>query len=119
MGTDRQALEEAADPEVVAIAAVQRAAKMAQEGEYRKARTDLISTQRLFQRGMASPSLQRTYLPFIVQAEKLDQFIREREAQELIGARCVERRKADRDDEAARAMYQMKSLGLSRFRDQK
>jgi hypothetical protein len=119
VSTDRQALEEAADPEVVAITAVQRAAKMAQEGCYRKARTDLISTQRLFQRGMASPSLQRTYLPFIVQAEKLDQFIREREAQELVGTHCAQRRKADRDDEAARAMYQMKSLSLSRFREQK
>merc|ERR1711879_347033 len=100
---------------VVAVAAVQEAACLAQDGSYRTARAGLISTQRLFQRSMGSPGVQQAYLSFIVQAEKLDQFIREREAQELIGARSVERRKADRDDEAARAMYQMKSLGLSRF----
>jgi len=115
---DRGSLEEAADPEVIAVAAVQRAARRAQEGAYRAARLELISTQRLFQRGMGSPAMQRAYIPFIFQAEKLDQFIREREAQELVGARAADSRKADRDDEAARAIYQMKSLSLSRFRSQ-
>lgn len=115
---DRPTLEELADPEVVAVAAVQRAARQAQEGAYRSARLELISTQRLLQRGMGSSAVQRAYLPFIVQAEKLDQFIREREAQELVGARLADQRKADRDDEAARAMYQMKSLSLARFRSQ-
>lgn len=113
--SDRHTVEQHMRPEAVAVAAVQRAARFAQEGEYRTARADLISTQRLLQRGMRSSAVQQAYLPFIVQAEKLDQFIREREAQELIGARSTDRRRADRDDEAARAMYQMKSLSLASF----
>jgi len=116
VSSDRQSVEEAMDPEIVAVAAIQRAACLAQDGNYRAARSDLISTQRLLQRGMGSPEVRQAYIPFIIQAEKLDQFIREREAQEQVGARWADRRKADRDDEAARAMYQMKSLSLARFR---
>lgn len=113
---DRAEIEHDMDPEILAIGAIQRAARMAQEGSYRAARSELISTQRLLQRGMGSSRVQQAYLPFIMQAEKLDQFIREREAQEVIGARSAERRRADRDDEAARAIYQMKSISLARFR---
>jgi hypothetical protein len=116
MSTDRHDLERSMDPEVVAVAAIQHAARLAQDGSYRSARSELISTQRLLQRGMASSAVQQAYVPFIVQAEKLDQFIREREAQETVGARCSDRRRADRDDEAAQAMYQMKSLSVARFR---
>lgn len=114
--TDRQQLEELMDAEAVGVEAIQRAARLAQEGGgYRQARCLLISTQRLLQRGMSSPAVQKAYLPFIVQAEKLDQFIRERVAQEQLGVKTVQQRRAERDDEAARAIYQMKSLSLARF----
>jgi hypothetical protein len=116
---ERPDLEGAMCPEVVAVSAVQRAACFAQGGSYRAARCELISTQRLLQRGMGAAMVQAAYLPFIVQAEKLDQFIREREAQELVGTRSEQRRRADRDDEAARAIYQMKSLSLARFREER
>jgi len=118
VSTNRYDVEQSMDPEVVAVAAIQHAARLAQDGNYRSARSELISTQRLLQRGMASAAVQRAYVPFIVQAEKLDQFIREREAQEAIGARSSGRRRADRDDEAAQAMYQMKSLNVVRFRSE-
>jgi len=117
--TDRYDIEQLMDPEVVAVSAIQYAARLAQEGKYRTARSELISTQRLLQRGMASPAVQKSYVPFIIQAEKLDQFIREREAQEAIGAKSSDRRRADRDDEAAQAMYHMKSLNVARFREEK
>jgi len=116
--SERVVVEQDMDAEVVAVASVQQAARLAQNGSYRAARCALISTQRLLQRGMKAPAVQRAYLPFIVQAEKLDQFIREREAQEELGVSSAEQRKAQRDDEAARAMYQMKSLSLACFRDQ-
>merc|ERR1719502_1917306 len=118
VSTDRCDIEQSMDPEVVAVSAIQYAARLAQEGKYRAARSELISTQRLLQRGMASLAVQKSYVPFIIQAEKLDQFIREREAQEAIGARSSDRRRADRDDEAAQAMYQMKSLNVARFREE-
>jgi len=116
VSTNRYDLELAMDPEVVAVSAIQHAARLAQDGKYRSARSELISTQRLLQRGMASTAVQQSYIPFIIQAEKLDQFIREREAQESIGTRSSDRRRADRDDEAAQAIYQMKSLNVARFR---
>jgi actin-related protein len=119
VSTNRYDTELAMDPEVVAVAAVQHAARLAQDGKYRSARSELISTQRLLQRGMASSAVQHSYVPFIIQAEKLDQFIREREAQENIGTSTSDRRRADRDDEAAQAMYQMKSLSVARFRKER
>jgi len=116
LSTERAETEGAMDPEVVGVAAMQRAARLAQEGQYRAARLDLLGTQRLLQRAMRSERVQHAYFPFIVQAERLDQFIREREAQEMFELRDAGRRRADRDDEAARAIYQMKSLSLSQFR---
>merc|ERR1712151_1394915 len=77
VSSERHDVEQNMDPEVVAVAAIQRAARLAQCGSYRDARSDLISTQRLLQRGMGSVPVQKAYLPFIFQAEKLDQFIRE------------------------------------------
>ena len=56
-----------------------------------------------------SPS-EESYLSFIVQAEKLDGFMRERESQDKIfGADSCSQR--GRDDDASRSMYQMKLGG--------
>ena len=100
-----------------ALAAIHHAAALAQAGSYLHARAQLIGTQRLLQRGMADSAdalaNQQAYLSFIVQAEKLDGFMRERQAAELIfgggGGGCA------RDDEAAKAMYQMKSVTSRAF----
>jgi len=64
--------------------AVQESAEMAQFGEYQNARINLISYQRLLQRGMKSKKDQREYINFIVQAEKLDAFMRTFQAQEKL-----------------------------------
>merc|ERR1712222_88107 len=56
----------------------------AKQGDYKTARVHLISTCRLIQRAMRTLAHQESYLSFIVQAEKLDGFMRERECQEQI-----------------------------------
>eukprot|EP00971_Amphidinium_carterae_P299811 5956746-Amphidinium_carterae.1 len=66
----------------IALQGIHKAARLAQRGAYREARSSLVSTCRLLQRGMRSSEQQEAYLAFIVQAEKLDGFMREREAQE-------------------------------------
>jgi hypothetical protein len=104
---------------VASLAAVHHAASMAQRGEYLSARAALVGTQRLLQRTMQASSAdnQQAYLSFITAAEKLDGFMRERQATELVfGNGCSgQARKAQRDDEAAKAMYQMKSLSTKSF----
>ena len=64
-------------------------------------------------------SNQKSYLSFITQAEKLDQFMREQEMTEKVfgGAASVAKgeRKKERDDAASQAMYKMKSLGAKDF----
>ena len=53
------------------------------------------------------------YLSFIIQAEKLDQFMREAQrTEEVFG------KKVGRDDEASKAMFSMKSLSLWDFQRQ-
>jgi actin-related protein len=119
VATDREEAEADVDSTVSSLAAIHHAATLAQEGEYLKARTTLIGTQRLLQRVMKTSVQQRAYLNFIVQAEKLDGFMRERQATELVFGRCCsgKDRKVQRDDEAATAMYQMKTVTSSAFND--
>jgi len=96
----------------VALSGIHRAARLAQQGEYRPARCELISTCRLLQRAMRTSEHQESYLSFITQAEKLDGFMRERESQDSIfGADSSNQR--GRDDDASRSMYQMKSLSVA------
>jgi len=96
----------------VGLTAIHSAARLAQQGEYRAARVELISTCRLLQRAMRTLPHQESYLSFIVQAEKLDGFMRERESQDKIfGADSGSQR--GRDDDASRSMYQMKSLSVN------
>jgi len=95
----------------IGLGGIHRAARLAQRGEYRAARVELISTCRLLQRAMRTVEHQESYLSFIVQAEKLDGFMRERESQEKIfGSDSGGQR--GRDDDASRSMYQMKTLSI-------
>merc|ERR1712178_231 len=96
----------------VALTGIHTAARLAQQGKYRAARVELISTCRLLQRAMKTLMHQESYLSFIVQAEKLDGFMREQESQDTIfGTENTGQR--GRDDDASRSMYQMKSLSVS------
>jgi len=98
---------------VVCLEAIQESARMAQKGDYKDARIHLISTQRLLQRAMQNGKHQRDYLSYIVQAEKLDQFMRESQAQaQLLG---FAQDGKDRDDASSKAMYQMKSVSTKKF----
>merc|ERR1712070_960306 len=96
----------------VALTSIHAAARLAQQGEYRAARIELISTCRLLQRAMHTLAHQEAYLSFVVQAEKLDGFMRERESQDKVFGTDAGRGRG-RDDDASRSMYQMKSLSLS------
>jgi Mg-chelatase subunit ChlD len=93
------------DASVVGLEAIHASACLAQAGDYQAARINLISTLRLLQRAMRSAAHQEAYLSFVTQAENLDQFMREAQAMQSAG----------RDDEASKAMFQMKSLSLEQF----
>eukprot|EP00727_Mastigamoeba_balamuthi_P000800 m51a1_g10717 putative actin (1113) ;mRNA; r:219305-223208 len=107
---ERGAAEAAIDSAAVAVQAVQESARLAQLGEYARARVNLVSVQRLLQRAMRTAQHQRDYLAFVVQAEKLDQFMREAQAQTAVFGGS-----AARDDEASKAMFQMKSVSVKAF----
>jgi len=107
---DRSEAEGNIRSDVVALNAIHNAARLAQLGDYNKARVELVSVQRLLQRGMESTEHQRNYISYIVQAENLDQFMREAQRQlEVFGA------SSKRDDDASKSMFQMKSLSLTIF----
>lgn len=111
---DREVAEADINSTCVALGGIHVAARLAQAGKYQEARAQLISTSRLLQRAMHNVSHQEAYLAFIVQAEKLDGFMRERESQEKVfGSDSSAQR--GRDDDASRAMYQMKSLSKQEF----
>jgi len=99
----------------VALSGIHVAARLAQSGKYQAARSQLISTSRLLQRAMHTVQHQEAYLSFIVQAEKLDGFMRERESQEQVFGVDSSGAQRGRDDDASRAMYQMKSLSVQAF----
>jgi len=109
---DRSEAEADINGTCIALSGIHNAACLAQRGDYRAARVKLISTCRLLQRAMCTLSHQESYLSFIVQAEKLDGFMRERESQDKVfgmdksGVR-------GRDDDASQSMYQMKRLSVS------
>merc|ERR1712032_21587 len=111
VSSSREEAESEINGTCVALAGIHTAARRAQQGDYKTARVHLISTCRLIQRAMRTLTHQESYLSFIVQAEKLDGFMRERECQEQIfGADGSSQR--GRDDDASRSMYQMKSLSV-------
>jgi len=114
VSTCRSDPEEDINSVCVGLGAIHSAARLAQSGEYRAARLTLISTSRLLQRSMHTPAHQDGYISFIIQAEKLDGFMREREAQDAVfgGAGGSQR---GRDDDASRSMYQMKNLKLEDY----
>jgi len=116
---DREAAETALHGATVSISAVQHSARLAQMGQYERARIHMISVLRLLQRSMnATPTheQQEAYLNFIVQAEKLDQFMREAKQQEDVLGSDTDSR--NRDDEASKSMYQMKGLNYAMFHAQ-
>lgn len=111
----REDAEADIDGTCVALAGIHAAARLAQSGSYRAARAHLISTSRLLQRAMHALPHQDAYLSYVVQAEKLDGFMRERESQDKVfGAESTAQR--GRDDDASRSMYQMKSLSVEEFK---
>ena len=103
------------NPYLLAVEAIHRAAALAQQKLYDEARVLLVSTQRLLQRNMQVDGCQQNYLYFIVQAEKLDGFMREAKMQEEILAKTA----GDPDDDASKSIFQMKSLTLKNFQQLK
>src|SRR5690606_23230935 len=82
--TDRFQAESNVNTTVIALQTIHESAGLAQVGKYFDARINLVSTLRLLQRAMKSPQNQRDYLSYVVQAEKLDGFMREIQQQELV-----------------------------------
>jgi hypothetical protein len=111
---DRNTAEAEINGTCIGLSGIHIAARLAQQGEYRSARIHLISTCRLLQRAMNNLAHQESYLSFVVQAEKLDGFMRERECQDKIFGTSGNSRQG-RDDDASRSMYQMKSLSACEF----
>ena len=126
--SDRALAEECINSDVPALAAIQSAALLAQRGLYKEARIAMISTTRLLQRAMCTSEHQRSYMNLIVNGEQLDQFMRQKAAQEeLMGgdvggdvevhagaaaapapAAVTRSRLTDRDDDASGAIFTMK-----------
>lgn len=111
--TFARSMELDCDSSIISISALHEAAGLAQQGFYEKARIELISTQRLLQRSMTLKS-QKTYMAFVVLAEKLDNWIREALVQEKL-LNSTGSKKNKRDDDASSAMYQMKRLSMDDF----
>merc|ERR1719247_1013671 len=110
--SDRALAEAAVRADAVGLAGIHVAAGLAQQGSYRAARVQMLSTQRLLERSMRTPAQQQAYLGFIVQAEALDGFMRETEQRAAVfGADD-----ARRDDDAARSVFTTKALGLHELR---
>ena len=119
--TDERALsEKLIHPDVCALQALHKSAKLAQLGKYHESRVNLISTQRLLQRNLKSKSDCFAYMSFIGEAESLDQFMREKAMQEVVlnGAKgnALTADSSSRDDDASKNMYQSKSLTLAKFK---
>lgn len=108
-------VEDTISSSVVGVAAIHRAAQLAQAGEYQEARITLVSTLRLLQRTMKVAGNQDDYLSFVVQAEKLDGFMREQQVLSSQGV-CAASTNAKRDDDSAMEIFQMKTLSRTAFR---
>eukprot|EP01105_Mastigella_eilhardi_P023908 TRINITY_DN6113_c0_g1_i1.p1 TRINITY_DN6113_c0_g1~~TRINITY_DN6113_c0_g1_i1.p1 ORF type:complete len:1182 (-),score=308.16 TRINITY_DN6113_c0_g1_i1:54-3599(-) len=112
---DRVRAESVIDSAVVGLRAVHASAAMAQLGQYTESRVNLVSNLRLLQRTLKLEQHSRDYISFVVQAEKLDGFMREAyAAEQALGATTQDKRDT-RDDDASKAMYQMKSVSLAAF----
>eukprot|EP00037_Helgoeca_nana_P001263 m.25979 g.25979 ORF g.25979 m.25979 type:complete len:217 (-) comp11620_c0_seq1:192-842(-) len=114
ISTDRDLTEMSLRQHVVALSALHRSASLAHSQSYTEARIELISTLRLLQRRFDISSCNgtelRRYLAFILQGERLDNFMREGlAATSVLGA------KQSRDDPASKSMFQMKSLTTAAF----
>lgn len=81
---DRLIAESGVDAHVLGVSAVQRAAKLAEMGLYEQARVNLISNIRLLQRSMNTINHQEAYLDFVVNSERLDQFMRQKMQEESV-----------------------------------
>jgi len=116
---DREEAEKRLDSAIMALHAVHKSATLAQSGNYLQARVNLISNQRLLQRGMRSKSQQTHYVNFIKQSERLDGFMREAQQQDDVFSVVQDRshvdRAAERDDSAAKNIVQMKKISLLAF----
>jgi len=112
----RSIAEEKINSTVVSLVAIQRAANMAQKGNYTEARVELVSFVRLLQRTMKTVEHQDDYMGYIVQAEKLDQFMRESQTQASV---LDNKPVASRDDAAAQAMFKMKAVSVDAYRKRK
>eukprot|EP01125_Pyxidicula_operculata_P008162 TRINITY_DN275_c0_g2_i1.p1 TRINITY_DN275_c0_g2~~TRINITY_DN275_c0_g2_i1.p1 ORF type:complete len:1179 (+),score=388.10 TRINITY_DN275_c0_g2_i1:39-3575(+) len=108
---DRDEMEKKIKGSIISMRAIHYSAELAQKGDYKEARINLISAMRLLQRGMHSRQTQKEYINFIVQSEKLDGFMRHAQAQEQVFGRAF----ADRDDSAAKNIVQMKQASHSLF----
>jgi hypothetical protein len=111
----RDKAESDVDSTVLALQAIHESAKMAQLGNYNDARVNLVSVQRLLQRIMKTPKHQKDYMSYIVQAEKLDQFMRESQQQQAVLGSSAKAR----DDDAAKSMFQMKSVSIKAFNERR
>jgi hypothetical protein len=99
---------------IIAMRAIQHSAYLAQTGDYKTARANLISSMRVLQRCMKSRKQQREYINFIIQSEKLDGFMRQNQVQEsLIGGGGGQHEL--KDDSAAKNIVQMKQASYSLF----
>jgi len=111
ISNDRDKVEENSRTAILAMHAIHTSAGLAQQGDYKGARVNLISVMRLLQRGMKTRQNQKEYISFIVQSEKLDGFMRHAQAQEAVLGKAL----ADRDDTAAKNIVQMKQANFSLF----
>jgi len=102
---DRDVAEGKISTFVLAMKAVHESAEMGQFGDFKNARINLISYQRLLQRGMKTKKDQKEYINFIVQAEKLDAFMRQALVQQSL---IDDKNDNDVDDFAAKNIIQMK-----------
>ena len=116
----RDLAEKFIHPDVCALEALHKSAKLAQLGKYYESRMNLISTQRLLQRNLKSKSDCFAYMSFIGEAESLDQFMREKAMQEVVlngvNGNALTADSSSRDDDASKNMYQSKSLTLTEFK---
>jgi len=108
-------VEDNIDSTVISINAIHESARMAHLGNYNDARINLLSVQRLLQRGMKTVKHQKNYMSFIVQAEKLDQFMRENQQQELVFGSNQQTKAKSRDDDSSKNLFQMKSISVNTF----
>jgi hypothetical protein len=118
--TSRDQAERYMNSSVCAFHALQTSAEMSKNGEYLTSRMNLVSSQRLLQRAMRTRFDCESYMTYIMEAEPLDQFMREQAMIQVMQSSKLSKvsSKDTRDDDASKSMFQSKALTLSRFLDQ-